>query len=174
MYTEIYIKNFTRKVFWKISRIIRSRNVHVSQNYSPLILCRWKHTHEPKSGKKTPSESQESSFCSLLHLRWRSSLFMKSPKVFMRTQWTRASQVTLVVKNPPSNAGDLRDVGLIPGSGRSPGGGRGSPLQCSCLGNPMRRSAWQATVHRVAKSQTWLKRLSRRVVNKSSIKFSFF
>ena len=174
MYTEIYIKNFTRKVFWKISRIIRSRNVHVSQNYSPLILCRWKHTHEPKSGKKTPSESQESSFCSLLHLRWRSSLFMKSPKVFMRTQWTRASQVTLVVKNPPSNAGDLRDVGLIPGSGRFPGGGRGSPLQCSCLGNPMGRSAWQATVHRVAKSQTWLKRLSRHVVNKSSIKFSFF
>ena len=47
-----------------------------------------------------------------------------------------ASQVALVVKNPPANAGDIRDVGLIPGSGRSPGGGHGYPLQYSCLENP--------------------------------------
>ena len=47
-----------------------------------------------------------------------------------------ASQVALVVKNLPANAGDLRDGGLIPGSGRSPGGGRGNPLQYSCLENP--------------------------------------
>ena len=59
------------------------------------------------------------------------------------------SQVALVVKNPPANAGDARDVGLIPGSGRSPGGGHGYPLQSSCLGNPMDRAACQATVHRV-------------------------
>ena len=45
-------------------------------------------------------------------------------------------QVALVVKNLPANAGDIRDAGLIPGSGRSPGGGHGSPLQCSCLENP--------------------------------------
>ena len=57
------------------------------------------------------------------------------------------------VKASASNAGDL---GLIPGSGRSPGEGNGNPLQYSFLGNPMDRGAWQATVHRVAKSQTRL------------------
>ena len=57
------------------------------------------------------------------------------------------SQVALVVKNPPANAGDIEDVGLIPGLGRSPGGGHGSPLQCSCLDNPMDRGAWGATVY---------------------------
>ena len=57
-----------------------------------------------------------------------------------------ASQVALVVKNPPTNAGDIRGTGSIPGSGRSPGGGYGNPLQYSCLENPMDRGAWQATV----------------------------
>ena len=66
-----------------------------------------------------------------------------------------------VVKNLPVNEGDIRDTGSIPGSGRSPGGGHGSPLQYSCLGNPMDRGAWRATVYGIAKSQTWLKRLSR-------------
>ena len=59
-----------------------------------------------------------------------------------------------MVKNLPANAGDARDTGLIPGLGRSPGGGHGSPLQYSCLENPMNRGAWQAKVHRVSKSQT--------------------
>ena len=54
-----------------------------------------------------------------------------------------------VVQNRPANAGDARDKGLIPGSGRSPGEGRGNPLQCSCLGNPMDRGAWRATVQGV-------------------------
>ena len=57
-----------------------------------------------------------------------------------------------VVKNPPANAGDTGDAGLIPGSGRSLGEGNGNPLQYSCLENTMDRGAWQATVHRVAKS----------------------
>ena len=70
-----------------------------------------------------------------------------------------ASQVVLVVKNPPANAGDVRDTGLIPGSGRSPERGYGNPLQYSCLENLMDR-AWQAKIHRVTKSQTLLKRLS--------------
>ena len=65
-----------------------------------------------------------------------------------------ASQVALVVKNLPENAGDLRDVGLIPGSGRSPGEGNGNPLQYPCLENPMDRGAMWAIVHGVAKSQT--------------------
>ena len=67
--------------------------------------------------------------------------------------WTGigASQVVLVVKNPPDNAGDR---GLIPGSGRSPGGQHGYPFQWSSLENPMDRGAWWATVHWVSKSQT--------------------
>jgi len=58
-----------------------------------------------------------------------------------------ASQVALLVKNLPANAGDVRDAGLIPGMKRSPGGGHGNPLQYSCLENPMDRGAWWATVH---------------------------
>ena len=58
----------------------------------------------------------------------------------------RASQVALVVKNPPANAGDAGEEGSIPGSGRSPGEGNGCPLQYSCLENSMGRGAWQATV----------------------------
>ena len=65
-----------------------------------------------------------------------------------------ASHVVLVVKNPPANAGDIRDMGSIPGSGRSPEGGHGHPLQYSCLENPMDGGAWQAIVHEVAKNQT--------------------
>ena len=53
-------------------------------------------------------------------------------------------------KNPPANAGDIRDVGLIPGSGSSPGGGHGNPLHYSCLENLMDRGAWRAMVHRDA------------------------
>ena len=63
----------------------------------------------------------------------------------------------LVVKNLPAIAGDVRDVGSIPGSGRSPGGGHGNPLQYSCLENLMDRAVWQATVHSVVKSRTQLK-----------------
>ena len=58
-----------------------------------------------------------------------------------------ASQVALVVKNPPANAGDKREAGSIPGLGRSPGGGHGNPLQYSCLENPIDRGAWWAIVH---------------------------
>ena len=65
-----------------------------------------------------------------------------------------------VVKNPPADAGDISDTGLIPGLGRSSGGGHGNPLQYSCLENPMDRGAWRATVHRMVKSWTQLKRLS--------------
>ena len=61
-----------------------------------------------------------------------------------------------MVKNPPANAGDLRDTGLIPGSGRSPGGGHGNPLQYSCLENLMDRGAQWATVHGVTQSLTRL------------------
>ena len=64
------------------------------------------------------------------------------------------SQVVLVVKNLPADAGDTGNIGLIPGSGRSPGGGHGNPLQYSCLENPVDRGAWWATVHGVSQSRT--------------------
>ena len=59
-----------------------------------------------------------------------------------------------MVKNPPAYAGDTGDMGLIPGSGKSPGGGNDNPLQHSCLGNPMDRGAWWVIVHEVNKNQT--------------------
>ena len=62
-------------------------------------------------------------------------------------------QVALVVKNLPASAGDLRDEGSVPESGRSPGGGHGNSLQYSCLENPMDRRAWCITVHGVTKRQ---------------------
>ena len=62
-----------------------------------------------------------------------------------------ASQMVLVVKNPPANPGDIRDVGSIPGSGRLPGERNGSPPYDSCIGNLMDRGAWWATVHGIAK-----------------------
>ena len=65
-----------------------------------------------------------------------------------------------MVKNPPANAGDVKDTDSIPGSGRSPGEGNSSPPQYSCLENPMDRGAWSATVHGVTKSQTRLKQLN--------------
>ena len=65
-----------------------------------------------------------------------------------------------MVRNLPANARDIRDMDWIPGLGRTPGGGHGNPVQFSCLENPMDRGAWQATVHRITKSWTQLKRLS--------------
>ena len=62
--------------------------------------------------------------------------------------------MVLVVKSLPANVGDVRDTGSIPGSGRSPGGGHGNPVQYSCLESPMDRGTWQATVHGVAESDT--------------------
>ena len=77
-----------------------------------------------------------------------------------------------MVKNLPANAGDIRDAGLIPGSGRSPGGGHGNSLQYSCLENLMDRGAWRATVHRVTQSWTPLKGLSRQAGRHSTLELS--
>ena len=79
-----------------------------------------------------------------------------------------ASQVVLVVKNLPANAGDVRGKDPIPGWGRSPREGHGSPLQYSCLEHP-RHVDWHATVFRVAKSWTWLKWLNTTIPNSQSI-----
>ena len=71
-----------------------------------------------------------------------------------------ASQVALVVKNPPPNAGDARDMIWSLSQEDAPGGGHGNRLQYLCLKNPMDRGSWWATVHAISKSQIWLKRLS--------------
>ena len=85
--------------------------------------------------------------CLYLFIWWRHNV-----------QW--ASQMVLVVKNQHAVSEDIRDAGLIPGSGRSSGGGHGTPLQCSCLENPTDRGAWRAAVYGVTESQTRLKWLS--------------
>ena len=74
--------------------------------------------------------------------------------------------MTLKVKNPPTNAGDARDTGSVPGWGRSSGEGNGKPLQYSCLENPMDRGAWWATAHWVAESRIQLKQLSKHAVGR--------
>ena len=68
--------------------------------------------------------------------------------------------MALVVKNPPANAGDVRDLGSIPGSGKSPGGENDNPIQYSCLENSVDRGTWRVTVHGVAKNQTRLSNLT--------------
>ena len=70
--------------------------------------------------------------------------------------------MVLVVKNPPVNAGDIRDMNLIPDWGRYPGGGHGNPVQYSCLENPKDRVAWKGAVHRVTKNWTQLKQQHKR------------
>ena len=67
------------------------------------------------------------------------------------TVFSRASQVVLVVKNQPANAVDVKDLGLVPGLRRSPGGEHGNPLKYSCLENPVDKGSWQAIVHGVTK-----------------------
>jgi len=103
-------------------------------------------------------------------LAWRILWTEESGRLqFMGPQRVRLDWITisvggfpgeLVVKNPLANAGNVRDMASIPGSGRSPGGRHGNPLQYSCLEHPIDRGAWRATLHRVAKSQTRLKQLS--------------
>ena len=111
--------------------------------------------------------------------QWVHSLILQSESIWGSErcwevpQEIRASQVALVVKNPPANAGDIGDVGdvgSIPVSGRFPEEGNDNPLQCSCLENPMDGGAWRATVHRVAKSWTRLKRPSTHARERNLLK----
>ena len=85
---------------------------------------------------------------------WGTTEFLSRDIIILFVLWQAhgSSQVALVVKNPPANAGDVRAVGSIPGWGRSHGDGHSNPLQYSCLENPMDRGVWRATVHGVAES----------------------
>ena len=109
------------------------------------------------SMESNPESSMSlSCFCLILWLRIGKVTAMEASKILRVCRSHRASQVALVVKNPPANTGDKRGMDLIPESGRSPEEGHGNPLQCSCLKNPMDRGTWQATVHGVEKSRTRL------------------
>ena len=77
-----------------------------------------------------------------------------------------------VIKNPPASAGDARDAGSNPESGRSPGIGNGNPLQYSCLENPVDRGAWWATAHEVTKSQSQLSNGAHRYPETSRTAYS--
>ena len=90
--------------------------------------------YSPRCRRKSDTNDATDHVCT--HSRFKSSC-----------PYPRTSQVALVVKNLSANAGDIRDMGSIPVSGRSPGGGNGNPFQYSCLGNPMDRGAWWVTVH---------------------------
>ena len=101
--------------------------------------------YSPWGGKESDTMSMH--MCACIHTHTHTHTQVRS--------W--ASQVALEVKNQSASAGEVREAGSVPQSGRSPGGHRGNPLQYSCLENPMDGEAWQAMVHRVAKSWTRLK-----------------
>ena len=100
--------------------------------------------------------------CSKITMFSRNPSFVSYPLYHLPLHlriWNLCLASQPVVKNPPSNAGDSDS---IPGSGGTPGEGNGNPLQDSCWDNPTNRKAWQATVHEITKSQTWLSRHARR------------
>ena len=111
--------------------------------------------------EKTTAKSPGTSLCSDLHLVAMAlgpqQLSRSRPALLCFTEEPQAQKGFpggTSGKDPSASAGDMRDAGLIPGLGRSPGGGHGSPLQYFCLGSPMDRGAWWATVHGVAESDT--------------------
>ena len=105
----------------------------------------------------SPLSSNTFCFTSFSYLLFGPYSYLDSQSLHI-SSWKHQQKApnSLVVKSPHANAGDIRDSGLIPGSGRSPGGGHSNPLQYYCLENPMDRGDWWATVHRVTKS--WIQR----------------
>ena len=125
---------------------------HSASRFSFLwFSCALLNTHSASRGDLSCFFLIPSERAPLSYLRCRVSPLSKISMIALG-----ASQVALAVKNPSASAGDIRDVGLIPESGRSPEGGHSNPLQYSCLKNSMDRGAWQATVHGVLKSWTGL------------------
>ena len=116
-------------------------------------------THFPSMQEKHANWAQEWHYrytlkSALISLKCTLKCSLISLKLHISIIIDGASQMALLVKNLPANAGDIRDAGLIPGSGRSRGGGHGNPLQYSWLGNPMDKGACWATVHSVAELNT--------------------
>ena len=150
-----HTKSFKKLYSWKYTReMIKKPHVVCRHSIWLMVLTLWPR-HLPPAGtsvtscKKTSRSSKSTSTA-------ESSTIL----IWLRYSKCRASQVALVAKNLSAKAGDIRDVGSIPGLGISPGGRHGNPLQYSCLENPKDRGSWWATVHGVTKSQTGLKQLS--------------
>ena len=101
---------------------------------------------------RSQKPGQESIYCSETVLFRQEKFHI----IYTHTHIYQGLPIWLSGKEYTCNTGDARDAALIPGSGRSPGGGDGNPLEDSCLENPMDRGAWRATVHRVAESRTQL------------------
>ena len=98
------------------------------------------------------------------------SFYTPTPLAFILIYYWRIKDLQVVlVKNPHANAGDTWDMGLIPGSGRSPGGGHGNPLQYLCLENSMDRGAWWAIVHGASKSWSTLLRIEGQIIEPFSL-----
>ena len=91
---------------------------------------------------------------------WWAAVYGVAQSWTLLKRLSSSSSRVLVVKNPSANAWEVKDMGLIPGWGRSSRGGHGNPLQYSCLEDPMDRGAWRATVHRITQSRTWLSNLA--------------
>ena len=124
--------------------------------HTPVFLPGESHGQRSLVGYR-PRGHKESDTTKQLHSLTHSEGFTR---LWRKNQAKWDSQMALVIKDLPANAEDVRGAGSIPGMGRFPGGGHGNPVQYSCQKNPMYRGAWQATVHRVAKSWTLLKWLS--------------
>ena len=160
---------FTDPFYTEANLVTEAPKLHLVQIQSPpdkenlnLQGLKFKHLREelqlaswsqvPISGQTIPNREHGPSISN--HYSYRNqgnrALWGQFPK-----DWVSLPSGT-VVKNLPANVGDTREVGLLSGLGRSLGKGNGNPLQYSCLENPMDRGAWRATVHGVAKSQTWL------------------
>ena len=131
----------------------------VTENHSIWIWA----SVRGRRGQQFPGQFPRT--CGRIALHWypwsprpqQFSAFLRTTAICSWMDLRRAFPVVLVVKNPPANAGDIGEEGLIPESGRSPGGGNGNPLQYSYLENPMDKGAWQAAVHRVTQSGIQLK-----------------
>ena len=109
---------------------------------------------------RTEEEEEEALYSKSYTWIWCSAYTGPQTPVHILLHWgsaALASQMALVVKNLSANAVDIRNEGSIPGSGRSPGGGNGNPLQYSCLENPRDRGTWWARVPAVVQSRTWLR-----------------
>ena len=141
---------------WKIPGT-ESWAVHKRRATVPKTEALRTRTQTPRRHGRQKAESRGSQRPRINKRHLLRSCAMKRREVFCSIMPVGDSQVVLVIRNSPAKGRDLRDAGSIPGSGRSPGGGHGHPLQYSCLENPMDRGAWRATVHKATKSQTRLK-----------------